>query len=183
MVSVGAGLPYLGAPNKFIVQDQNATVLIPSDQFVDLGYYYHGQNYRYYQEYTDVQIQALENLIKSILSRWPAINNHIRGNNLYEWVFGFHRSFLDSKGIPKPDVFVKSLTAGNSGGSDSEYDYTRNLLGGGGGYLGPKGWNVGGFNVQGGMYAHATGGGSHYDVAPTPKLVDMLVRLGYKKGW
>ena len=33
---------------------------------------------------------------------------------------------------------------------------------------------------QPGIFAHTTGGGSHYDAIPTPKLIAMLVSLGYK---
>ena len=32
---------------------------------------------------------------------------------------------------------------------------------------------------QYGIFAHATGGGNHTDIQPTPKIVAMLKRLGY----
>jgi hypothetical protein len=161
----------------------------PANEVITLDFIYGSGNdeksgYTEFQEYTDVQITALENLIKEIIGRWPKINNNIQGKNLWEWVFGFHSSRLSPTGRPKSGVRYTSMTAGSSkSGKDGEYNYTTKMMGGDGGYLGPRGWNVGGFNVVGGIYSHATGGGTHYDVAPTPKLVAMLVRLGYKDGY
>jgi hypothetical protein len=148
---------------------------------VDLGFTYH--KYQYYEEYTDIQISALENLIRSIHSRWPETAKNIQGNNLWEWVFGFHRNTLGPDSRPIIGKNYESLTAGDSDEDDSEYFYTLKEMRGPGGYLGPRGWKTGGFNTVGGLYSHATGGGSHYDIAPTPKIVAMLVRLGYKDGY
>jgi len=174
-----------------------------ADQVVDLGFKYGGGDEssggsRYFVEYTDAQLNALENLIREILNRHPGINNNIKGNNLYEWVFGFHRDKLNSEGRPFKDgrKYV-TLTAGQSGDKkqvrnkkgelvwvgDFEKIYTSKTLGGPGGYLGPIGYNKGGYDVQGGVYSHATGGGSHTDIFPSSKMVAMLVRLGYKDGY
>jgi N-acetyl-anhydromuramyl-L-alanine amidase AmpD len=159
-----------------------------ADQVVDLGFKYGGGSEssggsQYFVDYTDAQINGLENLIRGILQRWPGINNNIQGNNLYEWVFGFHRSKLNSEGRPFKDgrKYV-SLTAGVSTAKDTEAAYTLKTLGGPGGYLGPNGYKKGGYNVQGGIYSHATGGGDHTDIFPSPKIVAMLVRLGFKDG-
>jgi hypothetical protein len=174
-----------------------------ADQVADLGFVYGGGDEttggsQYFVDYTDAQINGLENLIRGILQRWPGINNNIQGNNLWEWVFGFHKSTLNSESRPFKDgrKYV-SLTAGSSGDKkqilnkkgelvwvgDFEKIYTNKLMRGPGGYLGPGGWNKGGFNVQGGIYSHATGGGAHTDIFPSPKMVAMLVRLGYKDGY
>ena len=50
-----------------------------ADQIATLDFKYGGK--QYFVEYTDVQINALENLIRNILSRWPNINKNIQGNN------------------------------------------------------------------------------------------------------
>lgn len=157
-----------------------------ADEVATLDFKYGGK--QYFVEYTDLQINALEKLIREIFGRWPGINQNISGKNLWEWVFGFHGSTLE-KGRPVAGKNYTSLTAGTSEKyrkgklQDTEYDYTFKMLGGEGGYLGPKGYDMDGFNVKGGIYSHATGGGSHFDVVPTPKIVAMLVRLGYINGY
>jgi hypothetical protein len=52
---------------------------------VDLGFSWLG--YRYYQEYSDAQITALEQLIRDIFTRYPKIKQAIQGQNLWTFVF------------------------------------------------------------------------------------------------
>jgi hypothetical protein len=115
---------------------------IPNNEVVDLGFKYEG--HQYYQDYDDITIASLENLIRNILGRYPDIKKGIDGVNLWRYVFGLEN------GKPKPGDDVYSQDA-------SEY----------GGY------------GQYGLFSHSTGGGDHTDTFPSPKMVEMLKRLGY----
>lgn len=122
-------------------------------QPVDLGFLWEGE--RYFLEYTDVQIAALEQLLNQIMARWPDIRQGVTGQNLWRTVFGV------PGGKPSPNQQVVPL---------------------GGGQLKQAGILPDGYASYG-MFAHITGTDSgsdrHTDAIPTPKLVSMLKRLGY----
>lgn len=64
-------------------------------EIIDLGFAYGDSNYRYTVEFTDIQITALENLLRSILGRYPNIANKITGRNQWIDVWG-----LNGKPVP-----------------------------------------------------------------------------------
>lgn len=129
--------------------DNDYAGIIKSGDWIDLGWTWQG--YRYYQEYTDVQIAALETLIKQIMNRWPIIKTGVKG------------SVWNVFGITKPK-------AGDSF-SNSNIRYGDTLVGDGEG----EGY------AKAGIWTHSTGKrDSHSDPIPTPKLIAMLVRLGYE---
>ena len=122
------------------------------------GFGYPSPNTKIYQEYTDAQINALENLIKEISNRWPKIKE---GIPLYSklpknvWNGGFWKMVVGPSRIPAtkrpPDNSWINLSPNESN------------------WLNP------------GIWPHAGGGGSkpHSDPAPTPKLLSLLQKFGY----
>ena len=121
-------------------------------QWVNLGFKYNGS--QYYQEFTEELITSLEALIKDILARYPKMRDGITGKSAWT-VFG-----LTSK--PTPNGNFWSL------------GYSQ---------IGTQTVN------QPGLFAHSTGqshapgtglNGMHSDTSPTPRLIAMLVRLGYQ---
>jgi len=112
-----------------------------------------------------MNVEKLEKLIKEIISRYPNIQKGITGKNLWKQVFGL------TKGKPAINSTVESSqwTIANT---------NRRIKAG----LGKKGETIQKQTTdykQYGIFAHATGGGSHTDIQPTPKVVAMLKRLGY----
>lgn len=126
------------------------SVVIPAGRWVDLGFFYHGD--RYYQDFTDEQIQATEVLINNIMDRHPHIRAAIRDQNLWSTTFNIPTGKPPIK-IGAPDRDLVSI-------SQQRYEKSEQLK-------------------KIGIFSHSTTfGGSHADTVPTPKLVDMLVRLG-----
>ena len=121
------------------------TTKTTSDGIIDLGFYWFGA--RYTQEFTDVEINALEKLIRDIDKRNNGIMiNAIKGKSLWQYIFG-----IPSK--PKPGGKYQTTLIGTQ--------------------IGQKTW------TQPGIFGHTTGGGTHVDPYPTPKLIAMLKRLGF----
>jgi len=164
----GVGIEVVGVYSPITVTGKegfylsyNTTVKV--DNVIDLGFTYDGT--RKTQELTDPQIASLEKLIKEIISRYPNIQKGITGKNLWKQVFGL------TKGKPAINSTVESSqwTIANT---------NRRIKAG----LGKKGETIQKQTTdykQYGIFAHATGGGSHTDIQPTPKVVAMLKRLGY----
>lgn len=125
--------------------------LLPGQKIINLGYEYEGSSW--FIDFTDAQIAAAEKLFLGIIGRWPGIQNGIRGKKVWT-IFGL-------KEKPKPGSSVRGVD-----------------------YRGP--------NPDYGIFSHNTGGirdkskyredGSapnHLDSFPSPKLIQMLLRLGY----
>ena len=123
-------------------------------EWVNLGFKYNG--HQYYQEFTEELITSLEVLMQDIISRYPNMKSGITGVSVWK-VFG-----LLSKPQPGGNYFSR--------GHDV----------------------LGGLSAPG-VFAHSTGGARmdgtnlrsgahtmHSDTAPTPRLIAMLVRLGYQ---
>ena len=93
--NLGGAVPQGDGSYKFLVKDGTPRTKAfktgqncygsPFPGTVDLGFSWLG--YRYYQEYTDAQIAALEKLIKEIFTRYPKIKEAIQGQNLWTFVF------------------------------------------------------------------------------------------------
>jgi hypothetical protein len=140
---------------------------------IDLGFTYGG--YRYYEEYTDIQLAALENRIRDILAKCPLIIPSYKTvgafkllgkeENIYREVFGMN--------IP---VSPPTATVGNTPTPGKVYDPITK-------YGGATKTTAGTSPTAVGIFAHARAGGTaktpadHYDIAPTPKMVAMLARL------
>jgi hypothetical protein len=119
----------------------NSKTISPA-QVIDLGFKYEGS--QYFQDYTDIQITKLKQLILDIIGRYPKIKTGITGKNVWRYVFGLQN------GKPKPGDSVRSQNASLYGGY-----------------------------AQYGLFSHSTGGGSHSDSFPSPKMIKMLLSLGY----
>jgi len=125
-------------------------------EWANLGYTYNGS--QYYNEFSEALIDSLELLIHDFLKRYK--DSIILPQNTGWWtVFG-----LDAKPTPTGKQNEKNKTG--------EY------------------WAVGQM-PKAGIFGHSTGrkggGGSlagwgemHTDTCPTPRLIQMLLRLGYK---
>ena len=129
--------------------------VVPDSEVVDLGFKWEG--HQYYQDYTDIQISGLKTLIQGIIGRHPKIKDGITGKSAWKYVFGL------PAGKPNSGDNVKAKDA-------SQYEASGIPTGGLRGYAAYK---------QYGIFSHTTGGGTHTDPIPTPKLVNMLKSLGY----
>ena len=93
--NLGGAVPQGDGSYKFLVKDGiprtkafktgQSCYGSPFPGTVDLGFSWLG--YRYYQEYSDAQITALEQLIRDIFTRYPKIKQAIQGQNLWTFVF------------------------------------------------------------------------------------------------
>ena len=156
---VGVYSPLFNATTSTYYLSYAPTIKV--DNVIDLGFEYNKTKVT--QELTDPQIASLEKLIREIISRYPNIQKGITGQNLWKQVFGL------TKGKPAINSSVES----------SQWTIANNNR------LVKKGLKKGTIQPQTtdykqyGIFAHATGGGSHTDIQPTPKIVAMLKRLGY----
>ena len=145
-------------PNSFKhyydVRDGKGPSLSTTDvDIIQLPFRY--ESYSYFNEYTDIQIQALETLIRDITARNPQIAQGVGGGkNLFNVVFGIDPA-VTTNPYDLPEGSEENLRSRNAPDID------------------PAGYGAYG------IFVHNTGGGDHTDAAPTPKLVAMLERLGY----
>lgn len=112
---------------------------------------------QYLAEFTDVQIASLKKLIEEILGRYPKIKNGVKGN-VWEQVFKIPKKDLDPKtGRPKPgSTIYVTPDIKNNWALYNKY-----------------------FKESYGIFSHSTGDGDHTDIQPTPKIIKMLLELGY----
>lgn len=150
IVSAGAVVKYAQKPDKYKVYGY--TNLVPATQdIVDLGFYYYGINL--YQEYSDMQLLTLSTLILDIANRYPEIK---KGIPLFSGVKkNVWKDFWNLGG--KRPTPKSSITVPNWNGRNN-YAFCIKATG---------------------LYPHVGGGGTHSDVAPTPKMLRMLQNFGY----
>ena len=129
-------------------------------EWANLGYKYNG--HQYYNEFTEVHMESLQLLIEAFMKKYNIV---LPANAGWWTVFGMNE---------KPGPTVQQSGATNS----------KNALG--------EFWALSKSQSKAmGIFGHSTGnpyaggktafGEMHSDTCPTPRLIDMLVRLGYKR--
>ena len=124
---------------------------------IDLGFSWFGK--RYYNDYTNAEIRTLKGLIQDILGRHPDIKNKgiLGGKSVWKYVFNVTHGSSDANvGSPwdKRPIPGKSYVSRRPQPN---------------------------YSSKWGIKIHSTGKrpGGHLDIFPSPKMIKMLVELGY----
>lgn len=159
-------IEYATVYDKRVDSDREKKRTIPADQVIQLkaddGKPWKWMGHEYFQEYTDVQIAALKTLIEGILSRHDGVKpiaiNGLTSAPIKDGIKGSVWSVFGMTERPK-----------------SGKDYNRSTLSIPPNKAAGKSWD------QLGIFTHTTAKTTdHTDPIPTPKLINMLLSLGYK---
>lgn len=165
-ITLGDGtIEYATAYDSRVDSDKTKKSTIPANQVIQLknkdGKPWKWMGHEYFQEYSDTQIAALKTLIQGILSRHDGVKKIAETGEISAPIKdGIKGSVWSVFGMTERPIADK--------------DYNRNVLSIPPNKADGKSWD------QLGIFTHTTAASTdHTDPIPTPKLVNMLLSLGY----